>query len=143
MFYTLYAQTVTDSATVVRSVDEVARYKLYPTTNMWTFLKLDTRNGRIWQVQWSFEDDKRFETALSLYSVVWKDEEVNGRFILYPTTNNYNFIMLDQINGKHTKCNGLKNLIKESSCQLNDISNYKTTVNYWITKSIQQIVRNK
>ena len=127
MFYTLYAQTVTDSATVVRSVDEVARYKLYPTTNMWTFLKLDTRNGRIWQVQWSFEDDKRFETALSLYSVVWKDEEVNGRFILYPTT----------------KCNGLKNLIKESSCQLNDISNYKTTVNYWITKSIQQIVRNK
>ena len=100
MFYTLYAQTVTDSATVVRSVDEVARYKLYPTTNMWTFLKLDTRNGRIWQVQWSFEDDKRFETALSLYSVVWKDEEVNGRFILYPTTNNYNFIMLDQINGK-------------------------------------------
>lgn len=100
MFYTLYAQTVTDSATVVRSVDEVARYKLYPTANMWTFLKLDTRNGRIWQVQWSFEDDKRFETALSLYSVVWKDEEVNGRFILYPTTNNYNFIMLDQINGK-------------------------------------------
>lgn len=100
MFYTLYAQTVTDFATVVRSVDEVARYKLYPTANMWTFLKLDTRNGRIWQVQWSFEDDKRFETALSLYSVVWKDEEVNGRFILYPTTNNYNFIMLDQINGK-------------------------------------------
>lgn len=44
---------------------------------------------------------------------------------------------------KHTKCNGLKNLIKESSCQLNDISNYKKTVNYWITKSIQQIVRNK
>jgi len=100
MFYTLSAQDVTDSATVVRSADEVARYKLYPTTNMWTFLKLDTRNGRIWQVQWSFEQDKRFETALSLHSVVWKDEEVNGRFILYPTTNNYNFIMLDQINGK-------------------------------------------
>lgn len=100
MFYTLSAQNVTDSATVVRSVNEVARYKLYPTTNMWTFLKLDTRNGRIWQVQWSFEEDKRFETALSLYSIAWKDEEVNGRFILYPTTNNYNFIMLDQINGK-------------------------------------------
>lgn len=101
MFYTLSAQNVTDSATVVvRSVDEVARYKLYPTANMWTFLKLDTRNGRIWQVQWSLEDDNRFETALSSYSVIWKDEEVNGRFILYPTTNNYNFIMLDQVNGK-------------------------------------------
>ena len=100
MFYTLSAQSITDSTTIVRSIDEVARYKLYPTTNMWTFLKLDTSNGRIWQVQWSFEEDKRFETALSLYSVVWKDEEINGRFILYPTTNNYNFIMLDQINGK-------------------------------------------
>ena|GEM_PF-4510030 len=50
---------------------------------------------------------------------------------------------LTKLMEKHTKCNGLKNLIKESSCQLNDISNYKTTVNYWITKSIQQIVRNK
>lgn len=99
MFCTLSAQTITESATIVRSIDEVARYKLYPTTNMWTFLKLDTRNGRIWQVQWSLEEDKRFETALS-YSIAWKDEEINGRFILYPTTNNYNFIMLDQINGK-------------------------------------------
>lgn len=100
LFYTLSAQNVTDSVTVVRSVDEVARYKLYPTTNMWTFLKLDTRNGRIWQVQWSFEGEKRFETVLSSYPIAWKYEEVNGRFILYPTTNNYNFIMLDQINGK-------------------------------------------
>lgn len=100
MFFALPAQTITDSTTVVRSIDEVARYKLYPTTNMWTFLKLDTRNGRIWQVQWSFEEDKRFEVALSSYPIAWKYEEVNGRFILYPTTNNYNFIMLDQINGK-------------------------------------------
>ena len=30
-----------------------ARYKLYPTQNMWTFLKLDTETGRIWQVQYS------------------------------------------------------------------------------------------
>ena len=30
-------------------------YKLYETSNMWTFLKLDTRTGRIWQVQYSTE----------------------------------------------------------------------------------------
>ena len=30
-----------------------ARYKLYPTQNMWTFLKLYTETGRIWQVQYS------------------------------------------------------------------------------------------
>lgn len=100
MFFALSAQTITDSVTVVKCVDEVVRYKLYPTTNMWTFLKLDTRNGRIWQVQWAFEKEKRFETALSLLSVIGEYEEINGRFILYPTTNNYNFVMLDQINGK-------------------------------------------
>lgn len=100
MSFTLSAQNISDTATVVRSIDEVGRYKLYPTTNMWTFLKLDTRTGQIWQVQWSFETDKRFETVLSSYPIAWKYEEVNGRFVLYPTTNNYNFIMLDQVNGK-------------------------------------------
>lgn len=100
MFFALSAQTITDPVTVVKCVDEVVRYKLYPTTNMWTFLKLDTRNGRIWQVQWAFEKEKRFETALSLLSVIGEYEEINGRFILYPMTNNYNFVMLDQINGK-------------------------------------------
>lgn len=99
MFITLSAQNITDTAMVVRSVDEVVRYKLYSTTNRWTFLKLDTRTGRIWQVQWSFGEGDRFETELS-HSIAWKDEEVNGRFVLYPTTNNYNFIMLDQVNGK-------------------------------------------
>ena len=82
------------------SNNEVFSYKLYPTSNMWNFLKLDTRNGRIWQVQWSTEDDKRFETVLSSIFIVPKDEEIDGRFALYPTTNIYNFIMLDQVNGK-------------------------------------------
>ena len=94
------AQGATDTVKVVRMIDDVASFKLFPTANMWTFLKLDTRNGKIWQVQWSVENDKRFETGLSLRSLIWKDEEINGRFVLYPTTNNYNFIMLDQVNGK-------------------------------------------
>ena len=29
------------------------RYRLFPTQNMWTFLKLDTMTGKIWQVQFS------------------------------------------------------------------------------------------
>jgi hypothetical protein len=31
---------------------------------------------------------------------VGKDEELNERFTLYPTQNMYNFILLDQIDGK-------------------------------------------
>ena len=37
------------------------KYKLYPTQNMYNFLRLDTATGMIWQVQWSTDFDKRFE----------------------------------------------------------------------------------
>lgn len=90
------AQASQDSA----AVESVARYRLYPTRNWWIFLKLDTRNGRIWLVQWNFDKEKRFETSLSFSSRCWPSEEVDGRFALVPTSNLYNFILLDQVNGK-------------------------------------------
>lgn len=40
-------------------------YKLYPTTNMWTFLKLNTATGQIWQVQYSINGD-RFQYKLDI-----------------------------------------------------------------------------
>lgn len=54
----------------------------------------------MWQVQWNMESNKRFEATLSDISRINGDEEKNGRFFLYPTTNIYTFILLDQINGK-------------------------------------------
>ena len=83
------------------STDSAVVYRLFATQNMYTFIKLDTRNGKMWQVQWSTKgSDYRFETTLSDVSMVNKDEEKNGRFFLYPTTNIYNFILLDQIDGR-------------------------------------------
>ncbi len=82
--------------------EDLARYKLYPTTNIWTFLKLDTRTGQVWQVQWSLnngDNNDQFEYPLSTESLVSEFGEPNGRFELYPTTNNYNFLMLDRIDG--------------------------------------------
>ena len=78
------------------------RYRLFPTQNMWTFLKLDTMTGKIWQVQFSVKDeDYRFETVLSSVDITetLKQEKKIGRFILYPTQNTYNFVMLDQLDG--------------------------------------------
>jgi hypothetical protein len=75
-------------------------YQLFPTQNMYTFIKLDTRNGQMWQVQWSTESKSRFETTLSKVALANKDEEMDGRFFLYPTTNIYNFILLDKIDGR-------------------------------------------
>lgn len=71
-------------------------FLLYPTTNIYTFLKLDTRNGKIWQVQYSM-DDNEFEVILNGRSLI--SDGTPGQFALYPTTNNWTFILLDTING--------------------------------------------
>lgn len=74
-------------------------FRLFPTSNNWNFLKLDTRNGRLWQIQFSMENDKRFETIIDIEPLVSTEEEINDRFTLYPTSNIFTFILLDQING--------------------------------------------
>lgn len=76
-------------------------YRLFPTKNIYTFIKLDTRNGRMWQVQYSTrEDGSRFTTSLSLEPLVSVVKEVKDRFTLQATTNIYTFILLDQIDGR-------------------------------------------
>lgn len=76
-----------------------ATYRLYLTTNMWTFLKLNTEDGRIWQVQYSMNDENRFETYLNVFPLAVGAEKKPGRFTLYPTQNMWTFILLDTING--------------------------------------------
>lgn len=77
-----------------------ATYRLFPTENMWTFIKLNTRNGQMWQVQFDVQGQNRFETYLSVESLITTENETNGRFTLYPTQNMYNFILLDQVDGR-------------------------------------------
>ena len=76
------------------------RYELYPTKNMWTFIKLDTKTGATWQVQFSTKGvEYQLEVPLDTSSAVTSGLEYNGRFALYPTENIYNFVMLDKLNG--------------------------------------------
>jgi hypothetical protein len=95
-----FAQSTSQTPIQNISTDSTVVYRLFSTNNMYNFIKLDTRNGQMWQVQWGTEDKHRFETTLSDISRVTKEEEKNGRFFLYPTTNTYNFILLDQIDGR-------------------------------------------
>ena len=83
-----------------KQVSENAVYQLFSTPNMYNFIKLNTRNGKMAQVQWGTEDKYRFETTLSDIPLVNLDDEKNGRFTLYSTTNTYNLILLDQIDGR-------------------------------------------
>ena len=78
-------------------------FQLFKTQNTWTFLKLNTLTGQIWQVQYSVESSQyRFETELNNRILISEnyDEPICGRFTLYATDNMYNFILLDQIDGR-------------------------------------------
>lgn len=84
-----------------KPISENAIYQLFPTQNYWTFIKLNTRNGKMWQVHFSLQDDiNTGELVLNSLSLVNEEKEVNGRFTLYPTENMYNFLLLDQIDGQ-------------------------------------------
>lgn len=79
----------------------VPTFKLYPTSNRWNFLKLNTATGVITIVQYSIdEEDKTFEYSLNEKSLIpIGDHPSSGRFELTPTQNMWNFILLDQVSG--------------------------------------------
>lgn len=94
------AQNTSETPIQNVSTDSSVVYRLFSTKNIYNFIKLNTRNGKMSQIQWGTESKYRFETTLSDLSLVNTEQEKNGRFFLYPTTNNYNFILLDQIDGR-------------------------------------------
>ena len=77
-----------------------ATYRLFPTTNMWIFIKLNTADGRMWLVQYSTTAGDQVEIPLSRIERAEESEKKDGRFTLYATQNMYNFILLDQIDGR-------------------------------------------
>jgi hypothetical protein len=74
-----------------------AKYRLYPTFNRFNFLRLNTTNGVIDQVQYDTEGKNRGVSVLNIFPLV--ENGSIDRFTLYPTLNNWTFILLDQIEG--------------------------------------------
>ena len=96
-----FAQSTSEVPPQNISTDSSVTFRLFSTRNIYTFIKLNTRNGQMWQVQWSAKGSEyRFETILSVNPLVYTEDEKNGRFFLYPTSNIYNLILLDQIDGR-------------------------------------------
>ncbi len=75
--------------------ESVGRFKIYPTDNMYVFLKLDTETGIIYLIQWNLDESKEFEAILNSKELGFGDLRYPGRFELYPTKNIYQFILLD------------------------------------------------
>lgn len=95
------SQTKLPNAIQQKQVSENAIYQLFPTPNIWTFIKLDTRNGKMWQVHFTVNTDG-FEGQVVLNSIplVTEGDEIEGRFTLLKTENTYNLLLLDQIDGR-------------------------------------------
>jgi hypothetical protein len=94
-------QPVRNRVDPVSESDVSYRYRLFETTNMWTFILLDTATERAWQVHYSVDD------APSAKLVINKDSQLadgavekNGRFTLYSTQNMYNFLLLDRVDSR-------------------------------------------
>lgn len=78
---------------------EDKNFAIYPTTNTFTSLELDTRDGRVWQVHTGIKKEHVI-TKLPIIDWALTTEPFPGRFVLSPTGNMYNFILLDTSNGR-------------------------------------------
>ena len=82
-----------------------AKFRLYPTANRYTYLRLNTTNGFIDIVQYSTtEERERMIYPLSVYPVVMDFFNLGlantlDRFTIYPTQNVWTFLLLDQVEG--------------------------------------------
>ncbi len=76
------------------------RYKLYQTENIYTLLQLDTKTGRIKQVQWSLDSDNEGSLTINDDDLSYGHGYGSGSFELYPTKNIYQFILLDKTRGR-------------------------------------------
>lgn len=77
-----------------------ATFRLFPTRNMWTFLQLNTITGQIKQLHFDTSGDSRLKLIVNDENLAKNLPNLKGRFTLYPTQNMYNFILLDQDNGR-------------------------------------------
>lgn len=82
------------------SQDPKANFRLYKTENMYNFIKLDTRTGQMELVQWSVQEDRKSYKLSDKILVSSPEEQIPGRFTLYATTNTFQFVLLDQIDGR-------------------------------------------
>ena len=56
--------------------DDIERFKVYETTNIYTSLLLDSANGQIWQLQIGIGDTDRLKTVLSDFKYAKSMEDI-------------------------------------------------------------------
>jgi hypothetical protein len=81
------------------------RYRMFRTENVWTNLLLDTRTGKVWQVSITVDKDgQSIKLPINAEPLVEPRSTRDGRFSLYTTGNMWNWILLDQEDGRVWQC---------------------------------------
>lgn len=93
----LNLDSIADDTDVI--ANDIGNFKLYPTENFYTFLKLNTQTGQVYQLQYSVGDGDSGEWTVNDKCLNLDGNLQNGRFELYPTHNMYNFLLLDKKTG--------------------------------------------
>jgi hypothetical protein len=82
-----------------------ARYRIYRTDNFWNQLLLDTQTGKLWQISYGIESESlKAKIPINVVPFATGKNAIIGRFTLYPTDNMWNFLLLDQIDGRVWQC---------------------------------------
>ena len=81
----------------------IKTYKVIPTKYLDYMIKLNTRTGQMWQIEFDQKKTHQLATPLSMLSLAASESSIDNRFTLIPTTNENHFFLLDQINGKYGK----------------------------------------
>ena len=95
-----FSQSSTEGKIYV-SPDNAPRYRLFKTSNIHIFIKLDTATGLMSLIQFDAAKHSN-DLSVSLNDeplILSTDSLINGRFFLYPTDNMYTFLLQDQIDG--------------------------------------------
>lgn len=75
------------------------RYRLFPTQNIYTFLRLDTQSGYIARIQWGLDRAHMVVSPLFTTCPGLNGGDHAGRYTLEPTQNIWHFLLLDQETG--------------------------------------------
>ena len=67
---------------------------------MYTLLELDTKTGKIKQVQWSLDSDSEGTFTINNDDLSYGYGYGSGSFELYPTKNMYQFVLIDKTDGR-------------------------------------------
>jgi hypothetical protein len=79
------------------------RFQLFETQNMWTFILLDSFDGRLWQLQYSVDSDDDYRFCIPINTVKLVDNSRRSIFYIQPLVSMFQYYLINDANGSMWK----------------------------------------